>query len=145
MGNVEVCEATGTFYECNADLTIATVFNYDQTLASRYVPSSSLFDFCSLALSFNLYKCTSYLFFLCLFNRTIASSSSPLLPSLYSIQLASRPEDPPSCRFMSSIPTPPDANGNPLIALAVAVIYAILYVLQGVKYGVSLLTIGIPR
>ncbi|KGB75028.2 lysophospholipase NTE1 [Cryptococcus deuterogattii R265] len=45
---------------------------------------------------------------------------------------------------MSSIPTPPDANGNPLIALAVAVIYAILYVLQGVKYGVSLLTIGIP-
>lgn len=46
---------------------------------------------------------------------------------------------------MSSIPTPPDANGNPLIALAVAVIYAILYVLQGVKYGVSLLTIGIPR
>ncbi|OXM79313.1 lysophospholipase NTE1 [Cryptococcus neoformans Bt63] len=45
---------------------------------------------------------------------------------------------------MSSIPTPPDANGNPLIALAVAVIYAILYVLQGVRYGVSLLTIGIP-
>ncbi|WWC62720.1 lysophospholipase NTE1 [Kwoniella dejecticola CBS 10117] len=45
---------------------------------------------------------------------------------------------------MSSVPTPPDANGNPLIALAIAVIYAILYVLQGVRNVVGVLTIGLP-
>nr|XP_019012887.1 lysophospholipase NTE1 [Kwoniella pini CBS 10737]OCF51668.1 lysophospholipase NTE1 [Kwoniella pini CBS 10737] len=45
---------------------------------------------------------------------------------------------------MSNVPPPPDANGNPLIALAVAVIYAILYVLQGIRNVVGVLTIGLP-
>ncbi|WWD18608.1 lysophospholipase NTE1 [Kwoniella shandongensis] len=45
---------------------------------------------------------------------------------------------------MSSVPTPPDTNGNPLLALAVAVIYAILYVLQGIKHVVGVLTISFP-
>ncbi|WVW84836.1 lysophospholipase NTE1 [Kwoniella bestiolae CBS 10118] len=45
---------------------------------------------------------------------------------------------------MSTVPPPPDANGNPLIALAVAVIYAILYVLQGIRNLVGVLTIGLP-
>ncbi|ODO05143.1 lysophospholipase NTE1 [Cryptococcus wingfieldii CBS 7118] len=45
---------------------------------------------------------------------------------------------------MSKVPPPPDSNGNPLIALAVAVIYAILYVLQGIRYAVGLVTIRVP-
>ncbi|WVQ65631.1 lysophospholipase NTE1 [Kwoniella botswanensis] len=45
---------------------------------------------------------------------------------------------------MSTVPPPPDANGNPLIALAVAIIYAILYVLQGFRNLVGVLTIGLP-
>lgn len=111
-----------------------------------YVPSSSLFDLArSLVLSIFIYgTCVLFPLFY-IFSPVTASSYSPLVPNLYSIQLASRSENPSSRQFMSSIPAPPDANGNPLIALAVAVIYAILYVLQGVRYGVSLLTIGIPR
>jgi lysophospholipid hydrolase len=46
---------------------------------------------------------------------------------------------------MSTVPTPPDAGGNPLIALAVAVIYAILYVLQWVRSLVGWVTITVPR
>ncbi|RSH91000.1 phosphatidylcholine and lysophosphatidylcholine phospholipase [Saitozyma podzolica] len=45
---------------------------------------------------------------------------------------------------MSTVPTPPDAGGNPLIALAVAVIYAILYVLQWVRSLVGWVTITVP-
>ncbi|KAK8858713.1 lysophospholipase NTE1 [Kwoniella newhampshirensis] len=45
---------------------------------------------------------------------------------------------------MSTVPPPPDTNGNPLLALAVAVIYAILYVLQGIRHIVGVLTISFP-
>ncbi|OCF45992.1 lysophospholipase NTE1 [Kwoniella heveanensis CBS 569] len=45
---------------------------------------------------------------------------------------------------MSQVPSPPEANGNPLVTLAVAVIQAILYVLQGVRYAVGVLTISVP-
>ncbi|KAK4684591.1 lysophospholipid hydrolase, partial [Tremellales sp. Uapishka_1] len=45
---------------------------------------------------------------------------------------------------MSNVPPPPVADGNPLVALAAAVIYAILYVLQGVRYTVGLMTISFP-
>nr|ODN85379.1 lysophospholipase NTE1 [Cryptococcus depauperatus CBS 7841] len=45
---------------------------------------------------------------------------------------------------MSTVPAPPAVNGNPLIALAVSVIYAVLYVLQGVRYCVSLVTLRAP-
>ncbi|WWC88526.1 lysophospholipase NTE1 [Kwoniella dendrophila CBS 6074] len=45
---------------------------------------------------------------------------------------------------MSKVPPPPETNGNPLVALAVAVIYAILYVLQGIRNVVGVLTIGLP-
>lgn len=38
-----------------------------------------------------------------------------------------------------------DTNGNPLVALAVAVIGAILYVLNGIKWMVGWVTITIPR
>ncbi|WVQ85079.1 lysophospholipase NTE1 [Cryptococcus sp. DSM 104549] len=45
---------------------------------------------------------------------------------------------------MSTVPAPPDGNGNPLVSLAVAAVRAILYVLQGIKYCVGVVTIGIP-
>ncbi|WVR06474.1 lysophospholipase NTE1 [Kwoniella sp. DSM 27419] len=45
---------------------------------------------------------------------------------------------------MSQLPQPPDTNGNPLVTLAVAVIRAILYILQGVRHVVGVLTISVP-
>jgi lysophospholipid hydrolase len=39
----------------------------------------------------------------------------------------------------------PDTSGNPLVALAVAVIGAILYVLQGIEWMVAWVTLTIPR
>lgn len=147
MGSVEVYEATGTFYDCNLSVewpswTCSTTCR----LSLRVCPLVIAFRLGSFVGSFNLYIWYFVLFPLfCIFSPVTASSYSPLVPNLYSIQLASRTENPSSRQFMSSIPAPPDANGNPLIALAVAVIYAILYVLQGVRYGVSLITIGIPR
>lgn len=46
---------------------------------------------------------------------------------------------------LGPVPTPPEANGNPLVALAVAIIYAFLYLLQTVKYLVAWVTITVPR
>jgi lysophospholipid hydrolase len=46
---------------------------------------------------------------------------------------------------MSDVPAPPDAGGNPLIALAVAVIYAILYILRWFRALVAWVTITVPR
>lgn len=45
----------------------------------------------------------------------------------------------------TSVPLSPDTNGNPLVDLAVAVIYAILYVLQCVKALAAWATITVPR
>jgi lysophospholipid hydrolase len=46
---------------------------------------------------------------------------------------------------MADLPSSSLPGGNPLVALAAAVIYAILYVLGGVKYLVGVLTISFPR
>ena len=46
---------------------------------------------------------------------------------------------------MSLPATMPEGNGNPLVGLAFAVIYAILYVLDGIKRVVTWVTIIIPR
>lgn len=126
-------------------MTIVNVFNYVQALASRMSPRHRFSTWLVRWFFQSLYMVLRIISSFCIFSPVTASSYSPLVPNLYSIQLASRSENPSSRQFMSSIPAPPDANGNPLIALAVAVIYAILYVLQGVRYGVSLITIGIPR
>jgi lysophospholipid hydrolase len=46
---------------------------------------------------------------------------------------------------MKEVPHPPDGGGNPLVTLAVAVIYAILYVLDSIRALVTWLTITLPR